>query len=86
MHPIRFHALAAPLALALAVAVGAPAYADLLENLKYVHGAVLLGTISLGLLTLYGGNSATYQPIHQILGLTTLGAMGLSAGVVAYGE
>lgn len=56
------------------------------EQMRWVHAAGLAGTIGLGLLTVYGGDNAAYRPIHGIVGLTTLGAMGLSAAVVAFGE
>lgn len=50
----------------------------------WLHGAGMLGTVGLGLATVYGGSA--FAPYHGTAAAVTFGLMALSAGVIAFGE
>lgn len=54
------------------------------KDLAWLHGAGMLATVGLGLVTALTPNNTSR--LHEIAAFSTLGLMALSAGVIAFGE
>lgn len=54
------------------------------QNLAWVHGAGMIGTVAFGLLFAFQGNQ--WEPYHEVAAIGTLGWLALSAGIIAFGE